>query len=162
MAWTASMDWRRPRFWKEFLTVREAREWLVSKKSGHVSLTQLNPIDLILLEIISKGCWFKPSATTPSKWDTQFTHASFTLFPLSLSIHLSFVCSTKPFTLWRTVTYSSTVTALFATIGIMFSCVKDLPHSQVSETPFFSVQILTHCVLKVSRDFLLFSQTKNY
>ena len=120
MAWTASMDWRRARFLKEFLTVREAREWLVSKRSGHVSLTQLNPIDLILLEIVSKGCWLKPSATTVSKWDTQFTHASFTLFPFSFTIHLSLVCSGKPFTVWRTVTYSSTVIALFVTIGIMF------------------------------------------
>jgi len=130
MAWTPFKDWIRPRFWKEFLRVREAIESLVTKKSGHVSLTQLNPMVLILLEISSKGCWLKPSATTASKWDTQLTHASFTLFPLSSTIHRSLVCSGKPFTttglvIWSVTPNKRSTITLTVIRGIMFFDIYD-------------------------------------
>jgi hypothetical protein len=65
----------------------------VANESGQVSLTQLNPMDTILLEIASMGCLLRPSATTGAKCDTQFTHASFTRCPPSLTIHLELVLS---------------------------------------------------------------------
>ena len=80
----------------------EANESLVTKYSGHVNLTQLNPMDTILLEIASKGCLLRPSATIGSICDTQFTHASFTRCPASLTIHRESVCSVTAITglLW--------------------------------------------------------------
>ena len=92
----------RPRFSKDCLTERAASESSETKKVGQVSLTQLNPIDTILLEIASMGCLLRPSATTVSKCDGQFTHANFTRCPLSFTIHRESVCSGKAMTslLW--------------------------------------------------------------
>ena len=91
LAWIPAIDSNSPRLWKDCLTVREANESLVTKKSGQVSLTQLNPMDTIFLEIASMGCLLRPSATMGSRCDTQFTHASFTRFPPSSTIHLELV-----------------------------------------------------------------------
>lgn len=93
LSWMLEMYWDRPRLWKDCLTVREASERLVANESGHVSLTQLNPMDTILLEIASIGCLLRPSATTGAKCDTQFTHDSFTRCPPSLTIHRELVFS---------------------------------------------------------------------
>jgi len=87
LVWTPAMDSRRPRLWKDRLTVREARESLVTKSVGQVSLTQLKPMDFIPFEMTSTGFLLSPSATTASKWDTQLTQASFTLRPSWSRIH---------------------------------------------------------------------------
>jgi len=87
LAWIPDIDSRRPWLWRDCLTVREPRVSLVTKKTGQVSLTQLNPMDKIRLAIPSKGCLLSPSATMTSRCDTQFTHASFTLCPFSSTIH---------------------------------------------------------------------------
>lgn len=81
------MESYNPRLLKDCLTVREANESLVNKKSGHVSLTQLNPKFVISCEISSTGCLLSPSVTTTSRCDGQFTHASFTRWPVSSTIH---------------------------------------------------------------------------
>ena len=91
LAWIPAMDSDRPRLWRDCLTVREASESLVTKKSGHVSLTQLNPMEAIFLEIASMGCLLRLSVTMGSRCDTQFTHASFTRCPPSSTIHLELV-----------------------------------------------------------------------
>ena len=98
LAWIREMYWDRLRFWKDSLTVREPNELFVTINNGHVSLTQLNPIDTIFLEIASKGWLLRPSATMVSKCDTQFTHASFTGCPASLTIHRELVCSVRAVT----------------------------------------------------------------
>jgi hypothetical protein len=62
-------------------------------------------MDAILLEIASMGCLLRPSATTGSKCDTQFTHASFTRSPPSFTIHRELVFSDTPITglLWEKI-----------------------------------------------------------
>ena len=91
LAWIPAMDSDSPRLWNDCLTVRLASESFVTKKSGQVSLTQLNPMDTILLAIASMGCLLRPSVTVGSRCDTQFTHASFTRSPPSSTIHLELV-----------------------------------------------------------------------
>ena len=91
LAWIPEMVSDRPRLWKDCLTVTEASESLVTKKRGQVSLTQLNPMEAIFLEIASTGCLLRPSVTMASRCETQFTHASFTLCPPSSTIHLELV-----------------------------------------------------------------------
>ena len=110
LVWTPATDSRRPRLWKERLTLREARESLVAKSVGQVSLTQLKPMDFIPFEIASTGFLLSPSATATSKWDTQFTHASFTLCPPWLRIHRESVWS-RPVTaiVWSLSTSSTVV-----------------------------------------------------
>ncbi|KAI7997339.1 Proteasome subunit beta type-7-B [Camellia lanceoleosa] len=76
-----------PRFIKECLTVVLANESLVAKKRGQVSLTQLNPIDIIFFEIESMVFLLSPSATTASRCEAQLTHESFTHRPVSSTIH---------------------------------------------------------------------------
>ena len=63
LAWIPAMDSDSPRLWQDCLTVREASESLVTKKSGQVSLTQLNPMEAIFLEMASMGCLLRPSVT---------------------------------------------------------------------------------------------------
>ena len=43
LAWIPEIDSSRPRFWRDCLTVRDPRVSLVTKKTGQVSLAQLNP-----------------------------------------------------------------------------------------------------------------------
>ena len=88
LAWIPAMDSDSPRLWQVCLTVREASESLVTKKSGQVSLTQLNPMEAIFLEMASMGCLLRPSVTMGSRCDTQFTHASFTRSPKCLFIYI--------------------------------------------------------------------------
>ena len=88
LAWIPAMDSDRPRLWRDCLTVREASESLVTKKSGQVSLTQLNPMEAIFLEMASMGFLLRPSVTMGSRCDIQFTHASFTRSPKCLFIYL--------------------------------------------------------------------------
>lgn len=82
-----AIDSTNPRFLKDCLTVIDAKVSLVNKKSGQVSLTQLNPISKIPFEITSTGCLLSPSATTTSRCDTQFTHANFTRWLDSFTTH---------------------------------------------------------------------------
>lgn len=91
LVWMPAMDSSSPSLWKDCLTVREANESLVTKKSGQVSLTQLNPVDTIRLAITSIGSLLSPSATIGSRCDTQFTHANFTRCPFSSTIQREFV-----------------------------------------------------------------------
>lgn len=91
--WIPAMDSERPRLMKDCLTVREARDSSVTRRIGQVNLTQLNPMDLILFDIKSAGCLLNPSAINGSICATQFTHASFTLSPSSLTIHRESVYS---------------------------------------------------------------------
>ena len=101
LAWKPARDSSKPSLWKDCLTVREASDWSMAKKSGKVSLTQLNPKDAILLEMRSTGWLLRPSATGASRWDGQFTHASFTRAPSSSTIHLELVCSGRATTGFR-------------------------------------------------------------
>ena len=91
LAWIPEIDSSRPRLRRDCLTVRDPRVSLVTRKTGQVSLTQLNPMDTIRLAIASMGCSLSPSATMTSRCDTQFTHASFTLCPFSSTIHRELV-----------------------------------------------------------------------
>jgi len=129
LVWTPAMDSRRARFWKELLTVREARESLVTKTIGQVSLTQLKPMDFIPFEMTSTGFLLSPSATTASKWDTQFTHASLTLCPSSLTIHRESVWSGRPLT--STMAPESNIVVISAetklkTISCFFSSIMSM------------------------------------
>lgn len=80
--------------------MREARESLVAKKRGQVSLTQLKPIETIRLEMTSRGCLLSPSANTGSRCETQFRHANFTLCPPSSTIHRESVNRGRAVTGW--------------------------------------------------------------
>lgn len=91
LAWKPAMASTSPRLCNEFRTVNELSESFVTRKRGQVSRTQLKPIDTIRFEIASTGCLLSPSATIGSRWDTQFTHDSFTLCPVSSTIHREFV-----------------------------------------------------------------------
>jgi len=116
LAWIPDMDWSSPRFCRECLTLIEAKESLVSKRSGQVSLTQLKPMDFIPFEITSRGWWLNPSATEVSKCDAQLTHASFILFPLSFTIHRPSVWSGRAVTVTMESS-SSTITDNVAICG---------------------------------------------
>lgn len=96
LAWKLETASSRPSPRSDCRTVKAARESLVARKSGHVSLTQLKPISPTFLEMASSGCLLSPSATTPSRWATQFTHASFTLRPSSSTIHRELADSGSP------------------------------------------------------------------
>ncbi|KAG0456058.1 hypothetical protein HPP92_023846 [Vanilla planifolia] len=85
------MDSLRPREKKDCFTVRDARESFVTRKRGHVSLTQLNPMEAMLLEMKSRGCFPSPSATMASRCEAQDTQASFTLCPDSSTTHRELV-----------------------------------------------------------------------
>lgn len=95
LTWIAARDSARPSGWKDCRTVRLARESLVAKKRGQVSLTQLKPMEAIFLEMVSSGCFPRPSASTVSRCDGQFTHANFTRWPDSPTIQRELVESGK-------------------------------------------------------------------
>uniref|UniRef100_A0A0D9W6A5 Uncharacterized protein n=1 Tax=Leersia perrieri TaxID=77586 RepID=A0A0D9W6A5_9ORYZ len=56
-------------------------------KVAHVRRTQLKPMDTTSLAMAPTGCLPSPSASIGSRCDGQFTHASFTRFPPSSTIH---------------------------------------------------------------------------
>lgn len=87
LAWKPATDSINPSLVNDFLTVKLANDSFVARNSGQVSLTQLKPMDPICFEIRSTGCLLRPSATTASRWEAQFTQASLTRRPVSSTIH---------------------------------------------------------------------------
>lgn len=85
------MDSIRFRAWNDCRTVRDAKELFVTMKVAQVSLTQLKPREVMVLEITSTGCLLKPSANIGSRCDGQLTHANLTRFPDPSTIHRELV-----------------------------------------------------------------------
>ena len=140
LSWIPARAWDRFRFWKDCLTVRAPSESLVNKKVGQVNLTQLNPIDTILLEIASKGCLLRPSAKTASTCDGQFTHANFTRLPSPSTIHRESVCSGKSVTSllweithWKIIRAKSRFAKEKRESLAIFGCVIEVSVGQVRE-----------------------------
>lgn len=59
----------------------------MTRNVGHVNLTQLNPMAATSAAMAPTGRLPSPSASTGSRCDGQFTHASFTRLPLSSTTH---------------------------------------------------------------------------
>jgi hypothetical protein len=77
----------RPCARRDCRTVSDDSEALVASAMGYVSRTQLNPRDTTIPAIAPTGCLPSPSVTTGSRWDGQFTQASFTRCPAWSTIH---------------------------------------------------------------------------
>jgi len=165
LVWTPATDSRRPSFWKELLTEREARESLIAKRVGQVSLTQLKPMDFISFEIESTGLLLTPSATTTSKCETQFTHASFTLRPSRPTIHRESVWR-KPVTASSVISTSFTVAPWRNTVVIIIigakKTVKTTTHHphllpvSISYETLYTTKTLTYVVIMTCQCSLIY------